>query len=143
MGLIPKKKSRRSESSSSSSSSDSDGRLPRGANAPVAPPGAPTCPACDGLLKPDAVYFGENLNTKTLKCAKRLFSSCEVALVIGSTCKVAPASTLPLQLSRRGGKLLDINPQGSRLSHLADTWLEGSSAQVLPRLAKAVAELRN
>jgi len=66
----PKKKSRRSDSVSSSSSSSSDGRLPRGSNAPPAPPGAPTCPKCDGLLKPDSVYFGENLDTKTLKHAQ-------------------------------------------------------------------------
>lgn len=137
----PTRNTRRSESVSSSSSSEDS--LPRGSNAPPAPPGAPTCPECNGLLKPDAIYFGENLNTKTLKHAKRLFSSCKAALIIGSTCKVAPASTLPVQLRSRGGKLVDVNPQGSRLSHLADSWLKGPSAEILPRLAKAVAELRN
>lgn len=136
-------KSRRSTSETSSSSSSGDDRLPRGLNAPPPPPGSPTCPQCGGLLKPDAVYFGENLSTKTLKRAQRLFSSCEVALIIGSTCKVAPASTLPLQLRTRGGKLVDINPQGSRLSHLASPWLKGPSAEILPRIAKVVAELRN
>lgn len=74
----------------------------------------------------------------TLKDAQRLFKHGKVALIIGSTCRVAPASVLPLQLRRKGGKLVDINPQGSRLSPLADVWLKGRSADVLPRLVRAV-----
>lgn len=129
--------------SSSSSSSSSSGACPHGDRAPPAPPGAPTCPACGtGLLKPDAIYFGERLVSSTLREAQRLFRHGEVALIIGSTCRVAPASILPLQLRQKGGKLVDINPQGSRLSPLADVWLKGRSADVLGRLAQAVMRIR-
>lgn len=128
---------------SSSSSSSSSDPVPRGDNSPLAPPGAPTCPSCGiGLLKPDAIYFGERLVTSTLREAERLFRHGKVALIIGSTCKVAPANVLPVRLKRQGGKLVDINPQGSRLSPLADVWLRGRSAEVLPRLARAVMAIR-
>lgn len=125
--------------SSSSSSSSSPDPLPRGEKSPVAPPGAPTCPSCDiGLLKPDAVYFGEKLDSPTLKKAEKLFDTCDVALIVGSSCRVAPASVLPLVLRKKGGKLIDVNPKGSRISDIADVWLKGPSAEVLPRLARAV-----
>jgi len=135
--------SARSSSSPSSSSSSGSPEPWRGEKSPPAPAGAPVCPNCGlGLLKPDAVYFGEKLDTPTLRNAERLFASGYVALVIGSTCRVAPASILPVALRKRGGRLIDVNPVGSRVSKIADCWLKGPSADVLPRLVQAVAVLR-
>lgn len=133
-----------STGSSSSGSSGSAGKLPRGDAAPKAGPGAPSCPHCgDGLLKPDAIYFGENLDTAVLKRAEKLFEGAGVALLVGSSCRVAPAYSLPLKLIVRGGILVDVNPNGSRLSPLAKRVLKGPSADVLPRLVKAVAACRS
>lgn len=130
-------------SSSSSSSSSTSPEPWRGKKAPPVPRGAPTCPSCGlGLLKPDAIYFGEKLDSPTLRSAERLFAKGRVALVVGSTCRVAPASILPVALRKRGGRLIDVNPVGSRLSKIADSWLRGPSADVLPRLVKAVAARR-
>jgi len=136
----PGTKSRASTSSSSSSSSSAC-LLPKGEQSPSVPPGAPSCPHCEeGLLKPDATYFGEPLDSKTLECAEKLTREGQVALVIGTSCKVAPASELPRIIRKRGGFLVDVNPQGSKLSPLADVWLQGPSAEVLPLVARAVAE---
>mmetsp|Transcript_100686 Transcript_100686/g.293444 ORF Transcript_100686/g.293444 Transcript_100686/m.293444 type:complete len:153 (-) Transcript_100686:63-521(-) len=130
-------------SSSSSSSSSVSPEPWRGEKAPPVPPGAPACPSCGlGLLKPDAVYFGEKLDVPTLRGAEKLFRKGSVALVVGSTCRVAPASILPVALCKRGGRLIEVNPVGSRVSKIADSWLKGPSADVLPRLVKAVAALR-
>jgi len=130
--------SSRSSSSTSSSSSSLD-PLQRGESAPKAPPGAPCCPECGvGLLKPDAIYFGEKLHSPTLQRAEQLFSQSRVALIVGSSCQVAPASVLPLALRRRGGKIVDVNPKGSRFSDIADVWLKGPSAEVLPELVRTV-----
>lgn len=138
----PSGSSARSSSSSSSSSSPSPEPW-RGEKAPPVPKGAPTCPKCGlGLLKPDAVYFGEKLDSSTLRNAERLFAKGKVALVVGSTCRVAPASILPVALRKRGGHLIDVNPVGSRVSKIADSWLRGPSADVLPRLVEALAARR-
>lgn len=142
----PRSRSQSSSSSSSgrSSSSSSPDPLPKGKKAPKAPPGAPSCPHCTvGLLKPDAIYFGEKLDTPTLKKAEKLFgSNASTALLIGSSCSVAPASVLPVTLRKKGGKLIEINPQASRLSKLCDVRLRGPSAEVLPRLLAAVQRIR-
>eukprot|EP00747_Dinoflagellata_sp_TGD_P139689 gnl/TRDRNA2_/TRDRNA2_175928_c3_seq1.p1 gnl/TRDRNA2_/TRDRNA2_175928_c3~~gnl/TRDRNA2_/TRDRNA2_175928_c3_seq1.p1 ORF type:complete len:275 (-),score=35.91 gnl/TRDRNA2_/TRDRNA2_175928_c3_seq1:205-1029(-) len=136
--------SRSCSSSSSSSSSSSTDLLPRGPLAPPAPEGAPACPTCGrlGLLKPDAIYFGEKLDSEVGKSAKRIFEECNAALIVGSSCRVSPAALLPVRLLKRGGIIVEVNPEGSLLSGLCAAKLRGPSAQVLPRLAQAMATLQ-
>lgn len=51
------------------------------------------CPACDGVLKPDIVFFGEMV--AGYEEAERMISQCDLLLVLGSSLQVAPASFLP------------------------------------------------
>jgi len=51
------------------------------------------CPACDGVLKPDIVFFGEFVHG--YEEAERLVAQCDLLLVLGSSLQVAPASLLP------------------------------------------------
>ena len=48
----------------------------------------PTCPDCDGMLKPDVVFFGENVPKPTTEAAWQLWSEGEALLVVGSSLKV-------------------------------------------------------
>ena len=66
-------------------------------------PGVPHC-SCGGLIKPDIVFFGENV--KYLDDSSRLAESCDLFLVIGSSCVVYPAAMIPT-LCR--GKIVVIN----------------------------------
>jgi NAD-dependent deacetylase len=58
-------------------------------NPPVA-----RCEGCDGVLKPDIVFFGELVNG--FDEAEALVAGCDLLLVLGSSLQVAPASLLPL-----------------------------------------------
>ena len=66
--------------------------------------GIPTCPECGGVIKPDVVFFGENV--------KHMEKACDVAqrstlmLVLGSSLQVYPAAGLP---SYAGGEILAVN----------------------------------
>lgn len=51
------------------------------------------CPKCNGVLKPDIVFFGEMVNS--FEEAERMVSQCDLLLVLGSSLQVAPASHLP------------------------------------------------
>lgn len=51
------------------------------------------CRTCDGVLKPDIVFFGELV--KGYEQAERQVADCDLLLVLGSTLTVAPASFLP------------------------------------------------
>lgn len=66
--------------------------------------GIPMCE--DGIIKPDIVFFGENV--KRLDEAIAMCESADLLLVIGSSCVVQPAAGLPGLTS---GKVIVINLQ--------------------------------
>lgn len=66
-------------------------------------PGVPKC-GCGGVIKPDVVFFGENV--KYLQEAGALAEKSDLFLVIGSSCVVYPAAMIPT-LTR--GKIVIIN----------------------------------
>ena len=51
------------------------------------------CAGCEGLLKPDIVFFGEPVDRYPE--AEQLVVDCDLLLVLGSTLQVVPASHLP------------------------------------------------
>jgi NAD-dependent deacetylase len=51
------------------------------------------CPACNDVLKPDIVFFGESVHAITE--AQQLVVECDLLLVLGSSLQVTPASLLP------------------------------------------------
>jgi NAD-dependent protein deacetylase/lipoamidase len=53
------------------------------------------CPACNGILKPDIVFFGELVSD--YDHAEELVGCCDLLLVIGSSLQVTPASYLTYQ----------------------------------------------
>jgi NAD-dependent deacetylase len=56
-------------------------------------PPVASCHACEGVLKPDIVFFGEPVHAITE--AQRMVAECDLLLVLGSSLKVTPASLLP------------------------------------------------
>ena len=55
------------------------------------------CPACNGVLKPDIVFFGELVGG--FEEARRMVARCDLLLVLGSSLQVSPASFLPYETS--------------------------------------------
>ncbi len=51
------------------------------------------CPACNGVLKPDIVFFGETV--KGYVEAESMIAGCDLLMVLGSSLTVTPASLLP------------------------------------------------
>ncbi len=58
----------------------------------------PQC-ICGGVIKPDIVFFGENV--KCYEEAARLAQESDLFLVIGSSCVVFPAAIIPTLASRK------------------------------------------
>lgn len=99
---------------------------------PDADASPPKCPHCSAYVRPDIVWFGEPLPHEELQHAVNLVYQCDLVIVIGTSGLVAPASDLPYHAKRNGAKVLEINPDQSAISHLADYKLEAPSGQVLP-----------
>jgi len=54
----------------------------------------PHCITCNGLIKPDIVYFGESLPSRFFQLAQEDFPQCDLLLVIGTSLKVYPFASL-------------------------------------------------
>ena len=70
----------------------------------------PRC-RCGGLVKPEVVFYGENLDDALLNRAFEEFEAADAALVLGSSLTVSPVSSLPAMTLRGGGKLIIVNDQ--------------------------------
>jgi NAD-dependent deacetylase len=70
----------------------------------------PKC-SCGGIVKPDIVFFGENLHKEALEAADREIKFADLMLVLGSSLSVHPAAYFPEVFVRSGGKLIIVNDQ--------------------------------
>lgn len=80
----------------------------------------PTCLRCGGLIRPDVVWFGEPLPEEALQKAHAWACSCDVFVVIGTSCLVYPAAELPIVAKGHGAKLFEVNTESTPISSLAD-----------------------
>ena len=91
----------------------------------------PDCPDCHGILKPDAVFFGEALPQETLQGAIRRAQNCDLFIVIGSTLLIYPAAYIPTYAREAGAKLAIVNLTPTSFDHHAEVILRGKAGQMM------------
>ncbi len=69
----------------------------------------PLCPGCGGVLKPNAVFFGEMLPTIPWQKSLELSRKADLFIAIGSSLQVSPANTLPDVALQAGARLVILN----------------------------------
>jgi len=69
----------------------------------------PLCHECGGVLKPNAVFFGEPLPKIPWERSVELSQNTDLFIAIGSSLQVSPANSLPDIAIRAGAKLIVIN----------------------------------
>jgi NAD-dependent deacetylase len=67
--------------------------------------GVAHCSACEGLVKPDVVLFGELLPEEAMHEAQALAERCDLMLCVGSSLEVYPVAGLPSIALASGAKL--------------------------------------
>ncbi|AIY91063.1 NAD-dependent deacylase [Geoglobus acetivorans] len=92
------------------------GRVGRLEKAPETIP--PLC-GCGALMRPNVVWFGEPLPAEALNLAVELCSQNSV-IVIGTSAVVYPAAQLPYYAKKAGKTVIEVNPEITPLSDLAD-----------------------
>ncbi|NHN61102.1 MULTISPECIES: Sir2 family NAD-dependent protein deacetylase [Halorussus] len=100
----------------------------------------PRCENCDGVLKPDAVLFGEQLPTAALARAQRLAADSDAVLVAGSSLTVEPAASLPARAADRGATLILVNLDETPLDARADYVFREDVTDALPAIRDAVGD---
>jgi NAD-dependent deacetylase len=94
----------------------------------------PCCSLCGGFLKAATILFGQRVPEAELARAKELVQNCDLFLVIGSSLKVTPASTLPQLALQRNVPLIIVNLQPTTLDAQADVAIHEKAGSVLPEL---------
>jgi NAD-dependent deacetylase len=80
----------------------------------------PKCPRCGELARPDVVWFGEGLDQTVLQNAYSVLQEVDSVLMIGTSALVYPAAGLPMLAKEHGANIVEINPQETPLSNVAD-----------------------
>jgi NAD-dependent deacetylase len=97
----------------------------------------PPCPHCGALLRPDVVWFGENLPLEALQTAVSAAESCDLFLSVGTSALVHPAASLPLLARRHGATVAEINLEPTPLTAEVDVAWHGPAGRLLPALIQA------
>jgi NAD-dependent deacetylase len=100
------------------------------------------CEYCNGHIRPDVVWFGEQLPFETLKEAENKSSDCDVIISIGTSSEVYPAAGLPILAKNHGAKVIEINPNDTKLSKRADIIIRDSAKSFLPKLKERVLQIK-
>ncbi len=95
----------------------------------------PGCRECGGVLKPDVVFFGENVPRETVDEAWGLFDEGEVLLVAGSSLTVFSGRRFVYRAVERNVPVVVLNLGPTRADEVAAVKVEGRLGQVLPALA--------
>ena len=98
----------------------------------------PDCPDCQGILKPDVVFFGETLPVVTLREATRRAQMCDLFIVIGSTLVVYPAAYMPSYAREAGAELAIVNLMPTPLDQYATVRIQGRAGETMSKVMEKV-----
>lgn len=99
---------------------------------------APNCEICNGILKPDAVLFGEPLPEKVFHKAVKKAGNCDILIVIGSTLTIYPAASIPEYALTAGAKLVIINLSPTPLDRNAEFVVRAKAGEFMPGVVQRV-----
>ncbi len=92
---------------------------------------APVCERCGGLMKPDVVFFGENVPGDRYEDAREALSQAAALLVAGSSLMVYSGFRFVRQARDAGLPIAIVNRGRTRGDELADLKIEGDVGAVL------------
>lgn len=112
---------------------DGDAELPERLEADFT---VPPCPRCGGVLKPDVVFFGENVPKARVLRAYELLAGADALLAVGTSLTVFSGYRFVVQAVREGKPVVILNDGDTRGDADATLKLPGRLETVLPELAE-------
>ena len=99
---------------------------------------APKCPKCGGMIRPDVVWFGENLPQNIFAEAEKIAKQSDVCFVVGTSAVVYPAAHIPMSAKESGSYMVEINIEPTEITNSVDCSLTGKSGEILPELLNQI-----
>ena len=95
----------------------------------------PPCARCDGMLKPDVVFFGENVARTVVDAAWQTLDGAQALLVVGSSLAVFSGFRFVRGAAERGIDIAIVNQGATRGDALCTVRMSAPVAEVLQALA--------
>jgi NAD-dependent deacetylase len=93
----------------------------------------PTCPRCAGIARPAVVWFGESLDADVISAATDACQA-DVLFVVGTSAVVYPAASLAPIAKHCGAVVVEINPDETPASGVADISIRAGAETILPAI---------
>lgn len=94
----------------------------------------PTCPECDGVLKPDVVFFGDNVPKARADQAMEAAKGCDAFLVVGSSLMTMSAFRLVRAAHDAGASTAIVSVGPTRADDFVRLKINARCGEILPRL---------
>ena len=106
----------------------------------IDPANIAVCKHCGEKLRPGVVWFGEMLPQGVIQESFKKSETADIFFSVGTSAIVHPAASLPVAAKQNGATLVEINPDRTPLTDLADYYFAAKSGELLPQLVTAVNE---
>jgi NAD-dependent SIR2 family protein deacetylase len=114
---------------------DGDAEVPDDSVSSVA---VPTCEDCDGILKPNVVFFGDNVEKTIVQQVYSGIDDSDGLLIVGTSLKVFSGYRFCRYAAKHGKPIASINPGLSRGDDLIQTIIRRDSDDVLTPVLKSI-----
>lgn len=100
----------------------------------------PKCTTCDGLCRPNIVWFGEYVPEVPMMASINAAASCDLMLIIGTSGEVSGGYGFAEYAMENGATIIDINPTQSALTGCADFWISQPAGESMPVIWELITE---
>ena len=100
----------------------------------LSPGTPPSCTHCGSMVRPDVVWFGEEIDKTILDAALNACAKCDFFLSVGTSAQVQPAAGLAELALSCDAVVAELNTDDTPLSPVAHFCLRGPSGVLLPNL---------
>ncbi len=95
----------------------------------------PYCKECNGLLKPDYVFFGEAIPEPARTQSFAEAEKADLVIVIGTTGEVQPAAMIPVMAHNNGSNIIEVNTKKSNYTDsITDIFLQGKATEIMEEI---------
>jgi NAD-dependent SIR2 family protein deacetylase len=94
----------------------------------------PSCSKCNGVYKPDVVFFGESVPVQRVEQALASLADSDVLLVAGTSLTVNSGFRFAKQAAKSGKPVIIVNIGPTRADVLANAKIEANTSWALERL---------
>ena len=92
---------------------------------------------CEGLLRPDIVWFGEQIPQDIWQASLEFLSAADTSIICGTSGIVWPAAAIPEMAKKNRAKIIEINLEPTPISSIVDVSILDKAGEILPQIVQA------